>query len=400
MRTQIIRAISALLLLIGTTAFCASCGGSTSKSPGSTPGTGPASSGGGGNNTGMALELPAGFSISTFADGLDSPRVPAFDAGGNLLVSTPGSGQVIALPDRNSDGVADEQVVVADNLNDPHGLAFLPGDPTKLYIAETDQVAVYDYDDGTLRAGNKRKIVDLPAGGGHHTRTIMFLPGGPDRLLIAVGSSCNVCIEDDWRRAKILVANTDGSDLKPFASGLRNSVFMALHPVTGQVWATENGRDLLGDNLPPDEINIIEEGKDYGWPTCYGKNVHDTDFDKNVYVRDPCEGKTPSYIDLQAHSAPLGLAFVDSGSWPTSYGGDLLVAFHGSWNRSVPTGYKVVRIKLNEKGAYQGIEDFISGWLRPDGSVVGRPVGITLSSNGTAYITDDQAGLVYRVTPP
>lgn len=392
---KLIACLVTAALLAGAALLAAGCGNG-GKPPAK---TGPASRGTG-NTTGMPLSLPDGFSISIFARGLDRPRVLALDAGGNLLVSTPGSGQVIALPDRDSNGAADEKIVVAANLDDPHGVAFLPGDPTKLYIAETGKVAVHDYDTDTLKAGNKRKIIDLPAGGGHHTRTIMFLPGGQGRLLISVGSSCNVCIEDDPRRAKILVANADGSDLKPFASGLRNSVFMAVHPVTHQVWATENGRDLLGDDVPPDEINVIEEGKDYGWPLCYGKNVHDTQFDKNVYVRDPCEGKTPSHIDLQAHSAALGLAFIDSERWPAGYRNDLLVAFHGSWNRSVPTGYKVVRVKLDEGGGYLGTEDFITGWLEPDGSVLGRPVGILFRENGSAYITDDLSGLIYRLTPP
>jgi len=216
-----------------------------------------------------------------------------------------------------------------------------------------------------------------------------------------VGSTCNVCNEKDWRRAKILVSNTDGSDLKVFASGLRNSVFMALHPVTQQVWATEMGRDLLGDDIPPDEINIVEEGKFYGWPTCYGKNIHDTNFDKNTYIRNPCDekfGEIPSYIDLQAHSSPLGLAFIPANSmWPEEYWNDLLVAYHGSWNRTEPTGYKIMRFLLDEKGNYVGREDFISGWLTKDNRALGRPVDILIQPNGTMYISDDKAGVIYRV---
>jgi len=351
------------------------------------------------NTTGLPLTLPPGFSISHFAQGLDNPRVIEWDPGGTMLVSVPADGKVVALPDADGNGVADQTITVAEGLNEPHGLAFLPSDPTKLYIAETDQVAVWDYDPQTHTATNKQKIIDLPGGGRHFTRTIMFLPPpNGDKLLISVGSSTDAGNESDPRRAKILIANADGSGLQTYSSGLRNSVFMTMHPVTGQVWATEMGHDNLGDNIPPDEINIIQQGKDYGWPMCYGKNVHDTAVDPKTYPPgvDPCAGKTPSYIDIQAHSAPLGLAFFDKGL-PAGFGHDLLVAYHGSWNRSVPTGYKVVRYRLDDKGAYQGVEDFITGWLRPDGSVVGRPVDVKMK-DGVIYISDDSTGAIYRVT--
>lgn len=385
--------MSAVLLA---TASCGGNGAGTGSAPASAPGApGPAS-----NTTGLPLDIPPGFTISTFARGLGNPRVIEWDSGGTMLVSITGGGRVVALPDEDRNGTADTTVTVADGLNEPHGLAFSPSDPRQLYIAETDQVAIWDYDPRTHTAGNKRKIIDLPSGSGHFTRTIMFMPAPNEkRLLISVGSSCNVCYEDDWRRAKILVAAADGSGLAPFGSGLRNSVFMAVNPVTSQVWATENGRDNLGDDVPPDEVNIIEEGKDYGWPTCYGKNIHDTGFDTKVYSpgQDPCAGKTLSYIDLQAHSAALGLDFFGSG-WPAEFGHDLLVAFHGSWNRSVPTGYKLIRVRLDRKGGYLGTEDFITGWLRPDGSVIGRPVAVSIRDGDAIYISDDKAGLIYRVT--
>ncbi|MBI4992045.1 MAG: PQQ-dependent sugar dehydrogenase [Candidatus Harrisonbacteria bacterium] len=352
------------------------------------------------NTTGMPLQLPPGFSISVFAQNLESPRVMAWDPGGNLLVSIPSAGKVVALPDKNRDGLADEAVTVIENLNRPHGLAFKCAEKCKLYIAETDQVAIYDYDDKDLKAINKRKIIDLPGGGNHVTRTLMFLPPpNDDKLLISVGSGCNVCNESDWRRAKILVADADGGNLKGFAAGLRNSVFMALHPVSGKVWATDMGRDLLGDDLPPDEINIIEKGKNYGWPICYGKNVHDAEFDRNVYIRNPCTEpfEAASYIDIPAHSAPLGLAFIPEEGWSQQYWHNLLVAYHGSWNRSVPTGYKIVRYKFDNQEAYFGEEDFITGWLRPDGTAVGRPVDILVQPGGKIYISDDKAGVVYLV---
>ena len=168
----------------------------------------------------------------------------------------------------------------------------------------------------------------------------------------------------------------------------------------GETWVTEMGRDHLGDDLPPDEVNILEEGGDYGWPFCYGENIHDTVFDKNVYIRDPCEDKIPSHIDLQAHSAPLGLTFVPEGvGWPEAYEGDLLVAYHGSWNRTIPTGYKIMRFILDDEGNVVRRENFLSGWLTEDG-VLGRPVDLVFNTNGALFISDDRAGVIYRVDPP
>lgn len=362
------------------------------------------------NITDMPLSLPPGFSISIFAKGLGGPRVIVHAPDGGLLVSIPSEGKVVRVHDTDGDSIAESITTVASGLDRPHGLAWKCGDagwPCTLYIAETDKVATYDYRDG--KAVNKKKIIDLPGGGGHFTRTIMFLPY-PDheKLLISVGSSCNVCNESDWRRAKVLVANADGSDLKEYVRGLRNAVFMAIHPVTGKVWATEMGRDLIGDNIPPDEINILEKGENYGWPVCFGKNVHDTFFDKNTYIRNPCMEpfETGSYIDLQAHSAPLGLAFFPEEGWPQEYWHNLLVAYHGSWNRSEPTGYKIMRFKLDAQGNYVGEENFISGWLVKDGlpsealakeGALGRPVDILIQPGGIMYISDDKAGVIYRV---
>lgn len=208
------------------------------------------------NETGMPLDLPLGFSISIFAKDLGTPRVLAIDPSGNLLASIPSQGQVVALLDKDSDGIADETRIVIDELDRPHGMAFRCTDnECQLYVAETDQVAVYDYDQKNFKASNKKKIIDLPASGRHFSRTIIIRN---DQLYISIGSSCDTCIEKDWRRAKILVADLDGSNLRTFASGLRNAVFMAAHPLTGHIWATEMGRDFLGDDLPPDEINIID----------------------------------------------------------------------------------------------------------------------------------------------
>ncbi|MCH7605036.1 PQQ-dependent sugar dehydrogenase [Patescibacteria group bacterium] len=362
------------------------------------------------NTTDFPLTLPEGFSISIFARDIGPARVMTFDPVGNLLVSVTKENKVIALPDQNRDGVADEIITVIAGLNQPHGLAFRCERGCRLYIAETDQVAVYDYNAATLKALNKTILFDLPGGGNHFSRTIIFSEDG--RLLTSVGSTCNVCNESDWRRAAILVSNADGSDLKVFASGLRNAVFMVLHPFIEQLWVTEMGRDLIGDDIPPDEINIVEEGKNYGWPICYGKNVVDTDFHKDDHVHigldctEPFE--IPSHIDLQAHSAPLGLAFVPGQGWPVEYRGDLLVSYHGSWNRTVPTGYKIMRFRLDEQGNYLSREDFISGWLtQSDNSflgglavterALGRPVDILIHPDGVMYVSDDKAGVIYRI---
>jgi glucose/arabinose dehydrogenase len=375
--------------------------------------SGTAGTSGAANGASMPLKLPAGFSISIFAKDLIDPRAMIFDPSGRLMVSIPSQGKVVALPDGDVNGVADEALVVADGLNKPHGIAIrCEGNAAvqrcKLYIGETDAVASYDYDQATAKANDRVKIADLPSGGNHITRTLGFGPDG--RLYVSVGSSCNVCNETDQRRAKIFSMNADGSDFKEFAHGLRNSVSFMWHPKTAQMWATEMGRDLLGDNIPPDEINIIEEGKNYGWPVCYGKNIHDTDFDKNTYIRNPCMEpfETPSYIDIPAHSAPLGLALVPKdepirgkngalvAGWPQEYWNNLFVAYHGSWNRSIPTGYKVVRYTLDENGNYLGVEDFITGWLTQDGAL-GRPVDILVQPGGFMYISDDKAGVIYRV---
>jgi len=360
----------------------------------------------------LPLLIPPGFSISIFSDGLNAPRDITRDRAGNIIVSIPKEGRVLALPDRDGDGIADEHVTVIEGLNRPHGLAiFCESDQfgieelCYLYIAETDKVVRYKYDQQELKAFAGEKILDLPGGGNHFTRSLLFttrpsVEGSAPILLTSVGSSCNVCNEDDKRRAAILASNPDGSDTEIYAFGLRNAVFLARHPVTGDVWVTDNGRDLLGDDIPPDEINIVREGGNYGWPLCYGKNVADFDFIGDVqFIRAPCSlpFETPSHIDIQAHSAPLGLSFIPPRGWPEEYWYDLLVAYHGSWNRSVPTGYKVVRFRLDENGVLKGREDFITGWLREDGSVLGRPVDIMVEPGGVMYITDDRAGVVYRL---
>lgn len=215
------------------------------------------------NQIPFPLTLPEDFEISIFAENFSKPRVIKQDPSGILLVSDIEAGQIIALPDKNQDGQADSHQLVIDNLNQPHGIEFLAFDEGyKLYVATTDAVISYDYDEKNQNASNPVKIAALPSDDGHYTRAIQKTTvNGKSKLLVSVGSSCNVCQENDERRAAILVMNPDGSSQEVYAKGLRNSVFLANRNGTDEVWATENSRDLLGDNLPPDEINIIEGGE-------------------------------------------------------------------------------------------------------------------------------------------
>jgi glucose/arabinose dehydrogenase len=321
------------------------------------------------------------------------------DPNGTLITSITRNGKIVALPDKDQDGKADEVITLLEKLNNPHGLAFRCKETCQLYIAETHEVNRYDYDPETYALSNKSFVVDFQKDSGRHfTRTLLYLPE-EDRILISVGSSCDVCHEKDWRPGKVLSAYFDGADYKEFSTGLRNSVFMKIHPDTEEVWATEMGRDWLGDDIPPDEVNILREGKNYGWPICYGKNIHDTSFDKNTYIRNPCMEpfEQPSHIDLQAHSAPLGLAFFPN-DWTEEYRGDLLVAYHGSWNRTEPTGYKIVHYELNHQGEVIGSEkEFLGGWINDKNEVIGRPADILMSDQKNIFVSDDKAGSIYMI---
>jgi glucose/arabinose dehydrogenase len=342
------------------------------------------------------IKLPDGFHIAVFADNIDGARMLTFTPGGVLLVSESGEGKVVALPDAKRTGKADRVVDVLSGLNEPHGIAFYQG---KLYVAEYDKVRRYDWDETNLRATNSKTLTDLPTGGGHSTRSLLFHGG---KMYVSAGSSCNVCIEKDPRRAAVIEFNPDGTGQKIFAKGLRNSVGLAVNPKTETVWVTVNGRDMLGDDLPPETIyDLGKGGVDAGWPYCYGDRVPDTDFTKPGDNR--CQSVIEPKVQMQAHSAPLGLAFYEGSMFPPEYRNNLFVAFHGSWNRSVPTGYKVVRVKLDDKGQPQGgAQDFITGWLAPGetkkGRWVGRPVGIVFGSDGSMYLSDDAGGVIYRVT--
>ena len=338
-----------------------------------------------------SLTLPHGFRIEEFASGFGSTRFMTVDPAGTLLVSTPDQGRVVALPDRNRDGRADAAVMVADGLELPHGLAFRGGE---LYIAETGRVRRFRYDPATLRASDPAVVVPkLPPRGNHWTRTIAFGPDG--RLYVSVGSSCNVCTESDPRRAAITRYNADGSGELRFATGLRNAVGIAFHPSTGELWATVNERDWRGDDLPPDYITEVKEGAFYGWPECFavgGRVVPDS---RARTSAERCRRMTLPTIEIQAHSAPLGLAFYTGEQFPPSYRGSLFVAYHGSWNRTVPTGYKIVRVPFRDGRPSGPVEDFATGWLQ-GGRVLGRPVGLQAGADGALYLSTDDA--IYRIS--
>lgn len=353
------------------------------------------------------LTPPAGFTATIFSRDVPGARVMIRDQKGTMLVSETKGGKVVALPNTDGDGKADRVVTVLENLKQPHGLyihcpdATREGEDCVLYVAETGSLKSYAYNPDTMTATNPVERATFPTGDGHFTRTLHPHPDGR-QLMISVGSSCNVCNETDPLRATIQSFDLVTYEMTTFATGLRNSVFMATDPVTGELWATDNGRDLIGDDIPPDDVNIVMQGKNYGWPICYGNNIHDTDFDKKQYIRDPCADMTPPQIALQAHSAALGLAFIPEEGWPEDMYNDVLVAYHGSWNRGEPTGYKVVRFDFDAARKSNGTAiDFLTGFLAPgadEDEALGRPVGLLAEPGGVVYVSDDRAGAIYRIS--
>lgn len=284
------------------------------------------------DGVGAPLQAPEGFTATIFSRDVPGARVMTFDPNGTMLVSETGSGRVVALTDKDKDGTADEPALVLADLKQPHGLSVQCIASTTgctLYVAETGSLKSYSYDPATMRATDPKELQKFPTGDGHFTRTILPTENGKG-IYISIGSDCNVCDEMNKLRATIQYLDLATNSMTTFATGLRNSVFMAYDSVTGKLWATDNGRDVISDDVPPDDVNIIEKGNNYGWPICYGNNVHDTDFDKRQYFADPCRNDIPSHIELQAHSAALGLAFIPAQGWPVDMQNDLLVAYHGS----------------------------------------------------------------------
>jgi glucose/arabinose dehydrogenase len=338
------------------------------------------------------LQLPRGFEISLYSVHNSTVRLGTISPDERLFVAERQSGRVMWLRDNN--GVGEPQIF-AEGLNGPHSVVFHAiNGQMYLWVAENDKVSRYAYQNGQARGDNKEVIVkNVPTGGGHTTRTIAFGPDG--KLYLAAGSTCNVCEESDARQAAITVYNADGTGERVFARGLRNEVGILFHPETGEMWGTENSRDNIGNDIPPEEINIIVDGGDYGWPYCYGNGVYDQNYNKKN--ADYCKQTINPALPMQAHSAPLGLDFYfpKNMQFPTDFRGDAFVAFHGSWNRNPPTGYKVVRVRVKD-GRPVSYEDFATGWLET--GRWGRPVAPIVAPDGSLYITDDGANAIYKVT--
>lgn len=344
-----------------------------------------------GSDLNKPIKIPDGFRLAIFADvkDLGMPRVLAFDKNNILFTTLTGSGKVVVLPDNNKDGIVDEIKVVLTGLNKPHGIVF---DNNEVYVAESDKVVKYTYDPILLQFSSGKRILDLPNAGRHFTRTLKI---NNNKLYVSVGSSCDTCSESDKRRASILVSNLDGSNLENFATGLRNTAFFVFDK-DNRIWGNDMGRDFLGDNLPPDELNIIEEGKNYGWPECYGKSIKDDKF-RSWEAFNNCNETSPSAYDYPAHSAPLGITFINSGLFDKKDRGNVLASFHGSWNSSKPVGYKIVKLTVLD-GKIEKMEDFIYGFLTEDGEILGRPVDLIFDNQGLLYISDDKAGVIYILT--
>ncbi len=344
------------------------------------------------------LKLPPGFKASLYADGVPGARQMALSPEGTLYIGTIVPNKVYALPDRNRDGKPDSIITLAENLNRPNGVAFHNG---ALYVAEIGRITRYDGIEKNLEniASLKPVVVnaELPTREWHGYKYIRF---GPDGLLYApVGAPCNVCvIEDEPRFATLMRMNADGRNAHVFASGIRNTVGFDWHPKTKELWFTDNGRDYLGNNLPPDELNCApRKGLHFGFPYRYGMNVPDPEFG---YLK-PDDGKSQQFeaprVPLGPHVASLGMRFYTGSQFPAEYQGNIFICEHGSWNRSKKIGYRISRVTFDNKtGTPLKYQPFVEGF-RQDESFWGRPVDLLQMPDGSILISDDYAGCVYRI---
>ncbi len=343
------------------------------------------------------LQVPQGFEVSVFAQGLDNPRWMIFGEDGTLYVSQRAMGTVVALTDTDADGAADGAArVVVSGMPLAHGLEIRDG---HLYVF-ADKVITRAPIQPNGDIGTPETLIDnLPDSGQHSARTLAF---GPDGQLYAnIGSPCNACGNSTPEYAAMLRGTADFSTHNVFASGLRNTIGFDWHPVTEQMWGFDHGIDAIGDDTPPEELNLLERGNNYGWPYCYGDSVVNDFIPGNPPGTTKaafCAAATSPTLPYQAHSAPIGFTFYTGSSFPDEYVNDAFVVMRGSWNRSVATGYKVVRVLFDDAGQPTGFEDFMSDFLIEDGTAeFGRPAGIVVAPDGSLLVSEDSNGIIYRI---
>jgi glucose/arabinose dehydrogenase len=342
--------------------------------------------------------------VQEFASRLQNPRVIIAAPNGDFFVSESKANRVRVIRDANNDGRPELSETFLDGLNQPFGIAFYPntGEPKFIYIANTDAVVRLPYRNGQTKAdANPERIAELSgggrlAGGGHWTRDVVFSRDGK-KMFVSVGSKSNV--NDDAaeeERARIFEFDRDGGNKRVFATGIRNAVGLAIHPETGDLWASVNERDELGDDLVPDYVTHIQEGGFYGWPWFYiGPHQDPRHAGKHPELKEKVI--TPDVL-IQSHSASLDMIFYTGTQFPSGYRGSAFAAEHGSWNRARRTGYKVVQIPMANGKATGEYIDFMTGFVTVDGNVWGRPVGVTVAKDGALLVTDDGGNCIWRVS--
>lgn len=351
-------------------------------------------------------KAPEGFEVTEFATGLVQPRVIVRAPNGDLFVAESQANRIHLFRDADGDGKPEVSEVFATGLERPFGIAFYPPgpEPTHVYVGNTGSVVRFPYKNGDTKASGDSEVIvkDIPSGreqvggGGHWTRDVEFSKDGKI-LFVSVGSRSNNSDDDsEKRRAMILAFDPDGKNERVYASGIRNPVGLAKHPETGQLWTSVNERDGLGDHLVPDYITHVEEGGFYGWPWFYiGGNPDPKYKDKHAELKDKV--LVPDVL-VQSHSASLDLTFYDGRQFPRQYRNDIFAAEHGSWNRARRTGYKVIRVPMMNGKSTGEYEDFLVGFVTPEGDVWGRPVGVAVAKDGALLVTDDGSGTIWRVS--
>jgi glucose/arabinose dehydrogenase len=348
-------------------------------------------------------KAPTGFSVQQYATGLDNPRLIRTAPNGDFFLAEGSRGDIKVFRGITGDGKPEQVETFATGLNQPYGIAFYPPgeNPEWVYVGNTDSVVRFAYKNGDLKATvPAQHIVDLPHGAGHWTRDVQFTADGK-KMFVSVGSASNVDDPDaapqEKNRADILEFNPDGSGMRVYAYGIRNAGGgLAIDPKTGELWCSVNERDGLGDNLVPDYITHVEEGGFYGWPWWYIGNHQDP---RHEGKHPELEGKVivPDVL-LQPHNASLEMTFYEGSQFPSEYRGDIFASEHGSWNRSVRTGYEVIRVPRHQTNRASGeYEDFVTGFVVDNGHVWGRPVGITVAQDGSLLVTDDGSNSIWRI---